>query len=135
MAHSYVGFRFNSSLGTCSVSGNTYWMVNSLTILIVLPILSQFVFPCLREYTPNLLKRIGFGYILSAVSPLVLMILVHAGHKDPRLPHELSKDCLFAQRNMTMDESSTLFLNSWFLLIPFILISVSEVFVSVSSEY
>ena len=123
MAHSYANFRFNSSLGTCSVSGNTYWLVNSLTILVVLPILNQFVFPCLREYTPSLLKRIGIGYILSAASLLILMILIHAGQ-------EVSNDCLFSQKKY----QETLRLSSWLLLVPLILISLSEVFVNLSSE-
>ena len=134
MAHSYANFHFNTSFGTCSISNSTFWIVNSMSILIVLPTLNLLVYPCLREYTPSLLKRIGLSYVLSAVSSLVLLLIVHVGHKDPRLRilHQLSEYCLFADRGIERDDR--LLLSSWTLLLPLLLASISEIFVNVSSE-
>lgn len=97
------------------------WGTNILTIIIVIPILNQVVYPCLREYTPNMLKRIGIGYFLALISPLIMALIEGFGH-------HVNKQCMFVNHDVSMETSA------WLILIPQTTINLAEVFIAVSSE-
>ena len=102
----------------CQPDDNFVLMLNIVTILVLIPLLDQCVYPCLQERTPNMLKRIGLGYILLIFSAIVLCTYEGIGNAD----------CML----VTSKSSSLIPLNSWLALLPTITATIAEVFVNVT---
>ena len=116
----------------CRDSTITHTIVNILTIIVVVPILDQIVYPILREYTPSLLKRIALGYAFTFITPVLLLIYEHVGHHNSVLTATMAgRQCIFNGSDPDVDQ---LQLSSYFVLIPYILFSLGEIFVNISSE-
>ena len=99
----------------CRPDDNFVLMLNIVTILVLIPLLDQCVYPCLQEHTPNMLKRIGLGYILLILSAGVLCTYEGIGNVG----------CMFIT-----DKSSSL--NSWLALLPTLTVAIAEVYVKVT---
>lgn len=113
-----------------TASDTSAWLFNIGLILITIPILNFIVYPLLRDYTPNMQKRIGLGYVLAIMSPLVLLIITVVGHIQlAESGVDTSRSCLFVQ-----DSHIHLPINSWLTLLPHLLVSFAEVFAMISSE-
>ena len=123
----------NFSLGIlkqCGTTDSSLWLVNVVSILVIIPLLDKLVFPCLREYTPNMLKRIGIGYSLSILSPLILLVIEGVGHHQPGLSMNATQQCMFQETGVPADP---LELSSAWVALPHLFITLTEVFIFISS--
>ena len=118
-----------SHRSTCAVSDSAGWSLNIIAILIIIPILNYLVFPCLREYTPNMLKRIGLGYIFALLAPLMLMVMETIAHHQGG---GMANTCMFLDNEIN-GTNDKLKLSAWFVLFPHMSITLTEIFVFVSS--
>ena len=128
-----------SVLDHCTVSDSFVWIVNIAVILITIPVLNQCIFPFLRNYTPNMLKRIGIGCVLIIFSVGALFLITLVGqsvlqHNGKLL--EATNSCMFTEDDMDHPGTEFIFLpvNSFLAMIPQVLLSLAEVFVNVSSK-
>ncbi len=114
----------------CTYSDSAGWSFNVITILIAIPILNYLVFPCLREFTPSMLKRIGIGYFFAILAPLMLIVIEvvahHQHHHDP-------DSCMFLN-NGTVGDGGEVRLSAWTVLPPTLAITLAEIFIFVSSR-
>ena len=120
------------NLGVCVLSDSAVWTINVITILAAIPLMNQVIFPCLREYTPSMLKRIGIGYMLALSSPLLLLIYEAVGHNQGGISENTADLCMFV--NEAALKLDGLKLNSWLMLLPYTAINLTEVFIFVSSK-
>ena len=116
---------------SCTFSDTFTWSFNIGLILLVVPILNFVVFPLLREYTPNMQKRIGMGYILAILSPLTLLIISSMGYVMLTAAGEDPSHSCFLHESASQVHIP---INSWTVLLPHLVISLAEVFVMISSE-
>ena len=124
----------NFSLGSLKHCGSTQsvaWLLNVVSILVIIPLLDKIVFPCLREYTPNMLKRIGIGYFLSILSPLVLLVLEGVGHHQSALSVNTTQQCMFKETQVP--GADPLELSSVWVVLPHFFITLTEIFIYISS--
>ena len=120
----------NSSANSCTFLDSWSWLFNVGPIIIFIPILNFVIFPLLREYTPNMQKRIGIGYILAILSPLSLLIISSMGYVMLTAAGEdASRACFLNKPQFHIP------INHWTVLLPHLVISLSEVFVMVPSEW
>ena len=115
----------------CSDSTITHWIVNILTIIVVVPILDQIVYPILREYAPSLLKRITLGYVFTFITPILLLIYEHVGHHSSLPTAAVGDQCIFAGSDQDVTRNQ---LSSYFVLIPYMSLNFGEIFVNISGE-
>ena len=85
-------------------------LVNSLFVIILIPICNNFLFPIVGQYMPNMKKRIGFGVIVILLASVTMLLL-----------------------ELTVDESQTTRM-AWFIL-PIFLVSLAEVSTAIPCEY
>ena len=130
-------------LNHCTVSDSFVWIVNIAVILITIPVLNQCIFPFLRNYTPNMLKRIGIGYILTILSIIALLLITLVGQaivpRHERLTNVMynsTQGCMFTEKDMVHPTPGFVYLpiNSFLTVIPHVIVSLAEVFFSVSSK-
>ena len=114
----------------CRTTEFSVGLVNVAGILLTIPLLDKLVFPCLREYTPNMLKRIGIGYSFSILSPIALLVIEGVGHHQPGLSMNATQQCMFKETDVPSD---LLELSSAWVLLPHLLITLTEVFTFISS--
>jgi len=107
------------------------WVFNMVAILMTIPLLDQFLYPFLRHYVPNMLKRIGIGYILLIVSATLLILYEGIGH-NVNQPNTVGSNATLCMFEETSETKEHLELSSWLVLLPYVLISVAEVFVMVT---
>lgn len=117
MSGSYLEFNITSA---CTFDASQ-WGANIVTIITIIPILNQLVFPCLREYAPSMLKKIGIGYFLALLSPLILFLF-------EGFSQHLEKKCMF------FDSEYSMSMNAWVILIPQTAINIAEVLLVASSK-
>lgn len=117
-------------IGSCALSDTAVWVVNVITILMAIPLLNQVIYPCLREYTPSMLKRIGLGYILALSSVVLLMVLDGVGHHQGGLSANETELCMFTSDR----DGRNLVINAWWSLLPLTAINLTEVFIFVSCK-
>lgn len=117
----------------CGVSDSSVWVVNISVITLAIPIINYCLYPFLREYTPNMRKKIGIGHILTFLSPLVFLILSSVGFTNlvnVGFGEAATNSCMF--NPLPSDIKNPI--SSVYILIPHILISLAEIFVIVSSK-
>lgn len=122
---------------TCSFSDSSVWVFNIATILIAIPILNQCVFPFLREYTPNMRKRIGVGYVMTILSPFILLIISIVGYAQLSSRGEsgnATMSCMFVQNSTNSSSNVKLPINSLFTLLPHLTVSLAEMFAIVAGK-
>ena len=120
------------SLKHCGSTQSSVWLLNVVSILVIVPLLDKIVFPCLREYTPNMLKRIGIGYFISILSPLVLLVLEGVGHHQSGLTGIATvQQCMFKETQVPA--ADPLELSSAWVVLPHLFITLAEIFTYVSS--
>ena len=134
-----IALQFNHMSGSylqdtifhCTPSDLSVWIFNVVVILMTIPLLDQFLYPFLRHYVPNMLKRIGIGYILLIVSAMLLILYEGIGHNvnQPKTVSSNATLCIFEETSETKEH---LEMSSWLVLLPYLFISVAEVFVMVT---
>ena len=113
---------------------SSVWIVNAAFIWVAIPVINYFLYPFLREYSPNMRKRIGIGHILAFLSPLVFLVLSSVGFSTlTQQGHggAATNSCIF--NSSSLEVSTTLPISSVYILIPHLLISLAEIFIIVSS--
>ena len=100
--------------------------LNPISIVIMIPILDQFVYPGLRKLGVNFtpLKRMAFGFGFSAMSMVAAAVMQYYIYKmSPCGDH-------------TTDEECTAPINVWAQCLPYVLVGLSEIFTNTTSyEY
>ena len=129
MAGPYI----DTLIQSCTSTG--IWVVNILFIVLAIPVINYCLYPFLREYTPNMQKRIGIGHFLLFLSPFVLLLLSSVGFA--RLYNEgqseaATHSCMFVN---TSSLPIHLDISSYYILMPHILASLAEIFIVVASEF
>ena len=119
------------SLKHCGSTQSSVWLLNVVSILLIIPLLDKIVFPCLREYTPNMLKRIGIGYFISIISPLTLLVLEGVGHHQSGPSVNTTQQCMFKETQVPA--ADPLELSSAWVVLPHFFITLTEIFIYISS--
>ena len=135
MTDSYIrALQFHLPLvGVCYPSPTSVWIFNIVTIMIAVPLIDQCLYPCLRQYTPNMLKRFGVSYVLLIVSAGILCLYETIGHHT--LPHSLSgptQSCMFRDGSSESGEGGDLHMSAWLTILPIVLVSFAEIFLKVT---
>ena len=130
----------NGLLRDCSFNSSFTWVFNISVILITIPVLNQCLVPFLREYKPNMRKKIAIGYLLVVLASVCMVAMIGAGERELRShggdingnSTRLLSLCLFSD----LDESDYIPLpvRSWVIVVPHFLVSVAEVFINVSCK-
>ena len=117
----------------CAYSESSVWILNIGVIIIFIPFLNFCLYPLVRDYMPNMQKRIGIGHILALSSPTVLLTLSAIGVGMLRLGPGVTQSCMF-ESSEHHHHRHILPINSHYVILPHITISLAEVLVIVSSE-
>ena len=122
----------------CSFTLNE-WAFNVWTILVAIPIIDQFIYPILRQFAPNMLKRFGMSYVLLICSVGVLCLLEIVGHINDQQdrPGDSAANCMFTakEHNSTHHEDhSVMPLSAYLILVPVIMASIAEIFLKVTGQ-
>ena len=118
--------------GVCYPSPTSVWIFNVVIILISIPILDQCIYPYLRQYTPNMLKRFGISYVLLIVSASIFCVYETIGH------HALSQGSSDSSQSCMFDSGSEgggdmhMHMSAWLTLLPIGLLSFGEIFLKVT---
>ena len=126
----FLSFKFTLP-DHCSDSTITHWIVNILTIIVVVTTLDQIVYPILREYASSLLKRITLGYVFTFITPILLLIYEHVGHHSSVLLTAVAGQCIFIDSD---PDVAPLQLSSYVILIPYMSLNFGEIFMNISGE-
>ena len=65
----------------CTFDSNFTWILNVVVILVAIPLLNLCVVPYLREYRPNMLKKIAIGYLFVVLTSVCMLVIILAGEK------------------------------------------------------
>ena len=139
-------FNFKVGVEKCQSSDTSAWIVNIIVIIAFIPILNHIVIPLLREFTPNMLKRMGIGYIAAVITPLMLAVVNGVGHhllvKQHHSNSSLSSlsDAISPNDNssaycMFTDSGVVVPISSWVIILPHLTITITEIFVNISSKF
>ena len=109
-------------------------LIEALVLLIAIPLFNSCIFPFLRDYTPNMLRRIGLGYLLAILSVASLLVITIAGQlmDNPDMLRNATKVCVLSN-NIHPVDINPLPITVYFLVIPNSLIVLAEVFLNISS--
>ena len=105
---------------------------NVWTILVAIPIIDQFIYPLLRQFAPNMLKRFGMSYVLLICSVGVLCLIEIVGH----INDQQAANCMFAKEHKCThhEDHSVMPLSAYLILVPVIMASVAEIFLKVTGQ-
>ena len=127
-------FKFNTMfLKQCQLDSSSTWILNVGVILVAIPILNQCIVPFLREYRPNMLKKIAIGYLLAILASVCMLTINEVGETMLRRGghfENATQMCIFI--DLDNNEYLKLPVHSWTVIIPSVFISVAEVFINVS---
>ena len=103
-------------------------MLNSVIILLAIPIMDQLIFPFLRDFTPSTLKRIGMGWVSLVLASFISML-----HEAVSYHQSRSNDrCVFSLNDGVGADSPSL--PFWLYLLTQTLLSVSYMLIKTSSK-
>lgn len=126
------------SLGSgCIFSNSFVWIFNITGVLVLIPLLNHTLLPFLQEYAPTMLKKIGMGSFILALSPLLLLVITSIGHANVSVNETVTfidHGEMNATRCMFDDVVTSLPVSLWALVPPFLLVSAAEILVNVSSK-
>ena len=126
----------NFSIGhlSCEFHDKFASAFNVTLLLILIPVLNFVLYPFLREYMPNMLKRIGMGVFLALLTQVSILAVSGEGSAH-RASHE---QCMFSANFSNHDireayQYSTV--SEFYALLPQILITIAEVLINVTSKF
>ncbi len=111
-------------------------MINAVTILLIIPLLNNVLYPFLRDYLPNMLKRFGAGLVCAVLSLLTMFALSAAGSNRPR--DYPDTQCMFSAdfSNISADNSYVYNeVSEYLIILPHTLITLSEILINVTSKF
>ena len=120
----------------CRPSTTSVWIFNILTILATILFLDQCLYPCLRQYAPNMLKRFGISYILLIASAALLTLYESIGHHWLSNPSGAASNgsCMFGESS-AQKKDDIIQMTSWLTLVPVVLVAIAEIFLKVTGNY
>ena len=125
-------------VGKCDVFDDKFILAcNLVIILLTIPVLNSIVYPFLREYMPNMLKRIGFGAVLALLAQISTLVISGAGSR--RHWEGVDSQCMFSYANFsnTVAIQNKDYIYSSvpeaYTVIPLVLISFAEIFIHITS--
>ncbi len=77
-----------------------------------------------------MLKRIGIGYLFAILAPLLLAVIETIAHHQDGNSSRLVNMCMF----LNSSAGDELRLSAWVVLVPYMAISFTEIFIFVSSR-
>ena len=122
----------------CNFESKFTWILNVVVILVTIPLLNQCAIPFLREYRPNMLKKIAIGYLLVVLASVSMLAIIGVGENILKLRYSdgifenSTRMCLFSN----LDNPSFIKLPVYPLsvTVPHVLISVAEIFINISCK-
>ena len=125
-------------LGHCHFDSDFSWILNVAVVLVTILFLNHCVVPFLREYRPNMLKKIGIGYMLVILTSVCILAIIGAGENGLRHDgrhgyRNATQMCIFSDLNER--GYVKLPIHYGMIVIPHILISMAEVFINVSCKH
>ena len=127
-------FIFNvGSLGSCRFTDKFTLVSNVSLILLLVPLLNSLLYPFLREYVPNMVKRFGVGTVMAFLSLLSLLVISAVGSSGR--DHQPQQQCMFSANfsnsSIAYDYSSV---SEYYIIIPHVLITLAEIFTNITSK-
>ena len=104
--------------------------LNPISIIVMIPILDFGVYPLLRRWNINFspIKRISFGFIVAGLAMLYAAILQKFIYQTSPCHDNKPSECIDAAKQPLQSP-----LNVWIVSGPYILVGLSEIFVSTPS--
>ena len=112
-------------------TGKFIYVLNAFLVLMAVPVINNILYPFLREYLPNMRKRIGVGSLLSVLSVLSAFILSVIGSTRDRTHQEYQ--CMFFTDNVQKDYDFSP-VSGYYVIISLVLITIGEIFINVTCE-
>ena len=115
----------------CSPAEYYTWILESLLILLLVPLLDQVIYPILGEFTPSMLRRIGIGFCA-----VILCCGFELGIEHAVVATASNGNVTSCDRDN--DNLSSVFTGYYLLLIvilPVLLVTMAEICGTVSGEY
>ena len=131
-----MSLQFRHMSNHCSFKLNE-WAFNVWIILLAIPIIDQCVYPFLRQFAPNMLKRFGMSYILLVCSAGILCLFEIIGHRAQRESSDAAAaancmfDTTFAEEHQCAHHED-LYLSAYLTLVPIFMASIAEIFLKVT---
>ena len=124
-------FARTTGMQFCSPAQYYSWILDSLLIILLIPLLDQVIYPILGEFTPSMLRRIGIGFCA-----VILCCAFELGIENAVVStisrHDNSTSCDHDNHNLL-----TVFTGYYLLLIitlPVLLVTLAEICGTVSGE-
>ena len=117
--------------GSCEFSDKFVVASNVALILLIIPILNFVLYPFLREYMPNMLKRIGMGVFVALLAQVSILAVSGAGTGRERDVQQCMFSTDFSDETGSYKYSDV---SEFYALIPHVLITVAEVLINVTSK-
>ena len=137
MNSSAIKFTFKVGvLGECHFQDKVVLGVNVVMVLIIIPLLNSIVYPFLREYMPNMVKRIGLGAIFAVLAQLSMLILSGVGSRRD-FGAGRHDQCAFFTNFTNITATKEYVYSSvpeYYALIPLFLITLAEILVNITSK-
>lgn len=124
-------------LGECFFSDRFSLLFNVSLILLLVPIVNSVLHPFLREYMPNMLKRIGVGSIMALLSLFSIVFISAAGNKRHWAYSRHDEQCMFSANfsdATVQDRYDYSHVSEFYVIIPQVLITLAEIFIHITSE-
>ncbi len=120
-------------LGHCEFLDEFSFISNVALVLLLIPVLNFLLFPFMREYMPNMLKRIGMGVVLTLLAQVSILAVSRAGaHRDRTVQQCMFHDN-FSNSTAVKDYQYTS-VSEYYVLLPHVLLTVAEVLVNITSK-
>lgn len=116
--------------------------ISLLVLLLGVPFMNSCIFPFLRDYTPNMLRRIGLGYILAILSIICFLVITITGqevHRAEEINHENATlhthlTCVFSNDASDHAQYVRLPISVHYMVIPNVLMIFAEIFLNISGK-
>lgn len=121
---------------SCEFSDKFVIAANVSLVLLLIPLLNFIIYPFLREYMPNMLKRIGLGVLLAVLAQFAVLAMSGVGSRRTWINNTSHEQCMFSTNfnrstPLVYDYSNV---SEFYVLLPHLLITVAEILVNVTSK-
>lgn len=114
---------FLENYSYCDLNAQWVWVINTVCIIIIIPLLELVIFPILGEFTPSMLKRIGICFFLLLIASFSQLTIELGAHHNNSSASSAINQCMFS--NVSSSNKSDM--SPGILVVPILLGSVAEV--------
>lgn len=129
-------------IGDCNLSDKLPLAANVVMVLLFIPILNSLIYPFLREYMPNMVKRIGIGGIMAILAQVSILVISAVGTRREWTPQSTAENQCMLLTNFTNFNNSGFIeryafspVSEFYVLIPLFLITWAEVLINITSTF